>query len=553
MVNFILKLFRPFRKLLEWAGVNYQQFEVILRVKLTMDNRKAMGINAQNTQKKELRNAMSMQVFTYGIMGMFMAMILMRGSSALSFFTLLLFSFIMIMVIMGLIAEFNTILFDTRDNSILLPRPISPRTLLFVRIMHIMIYLMVISLSLSLIPLIVFAFMFGIPAMLLLLLDVILITVFSVFLTNIIYLLLMKFTTGERLKDIIVYAQIFMAIIFMGGYQLMPRLAENQQLMSSMNEFHWWMFLIPPFWMSGSITPIVKGGFDLHAAIFLFLSVAMPLLGLWLVNNVLAKNFSGNLATLDEGDTKKEKNKGKAETSSLVDFLSGVFSFSPVERISFRMTWQIANRDRKFKQAVYPSLGSILIIIVMVFVNSRIPFSEIGSTQKYLALIYAPYFILFTIIFSLKFSDNFKASWIYQTLPVQNPGHIISGAFKAIMVQLFLPVFLIVNIATIYIWGFSVLVDVVTGLCATLVLAYAILLTESKVFPFSDEKSASQSGMNVVRTLVMLFAVGILVGIHYLMIIYKINLLYILPVFVVILYFLSRRYRLTSWRKMKII
>ena len=217
MVKFILRLFRPFRKLIEWAGINYQQFEVILGAKLTMDNRKMLG---NNSQKKTLKNAMLLQVFIYGLIGGYMAMLLMKGSSALFFFSTLFFSFIMIMVIMGLIAEFNTILFDTRDNSILLPRPVTPRTLLFVRIMHIMIYLMLISLSLSLIPLIVFATMFGVPAMLLLLTDVILITLFSVFLTNMIYLLLMKLTTGERLKDIIVYSQIFMAIIFMGAYQL---------------------------------------------------------------------------------------------------------------------------------------------------------------------------------------------------------------------------------------------------------------------------------------------------------------------------------------------
>src|ERR1035437_1804008 len=187
MVKFILRLIRPFRKLLEWAGVNYPQFEVILGAKLTMDNRKMLG---NNSQKKTLKNAMLMQAFIYGIIGGFMSTMLIRGSSALFFFSTIFFSFIMIMVIMGLIAEFNTILYDTRDNSILLPRPIAPRTLLFVRVMHIMIYLMLISLSLSIIPLIVFAFMFGLPAMLLLLADVILITLFSVFLTNIIYLLL---------------------------------------------------------------------------------------------------------------------------------------------------------------------------------------------------------------------------------------------------------------------------------------------------------------------------------------------------------------------------
>jgi ABC-2 type transport system permease protein len=546
MVKFILRLFRPFRKLIEWAGVDYHQFEVILQAKLTMDNRKMLG---NSSQKKTLKNAILLQVFIYGMMGGYMCL-LIKGSSALFFFSTIFFSFIMIMVIMGLISEFNTILFDTRDNSILLPRPISPRTLLFVRVMHIMIYLMLISLSLSIIPSIVFAIVFGVPAMLLLMVDVILITVFSVFLTNIIYLLLMKFTTGERLKDIIVYAQIVLAVIFMGAYQLMPRLAENEKLITSFKEVHWWMFLVPPFWMSASLSPMVNGGFGIQSAGFLFLSVAMPLLGLWLVSSVLAKNFNQNLSTLDQGDTRPEKKKGIAETSKLVNFLSRICTYTMEERISFKTIWRIAVRDRKFKQAVYPGLGYVLVIILMAFINGKTPLSEIHMTKKYLVLIYAPSFILYVLVFAVRYSDNFKASWIYQTIPMERPGYLISGAFKAVVVQLFLPVFIIINAITIYVWGFSVLLDVVFGFFAILMTNYAIILMQLPVFPFSDERSAEQSGRNITKTLLMFFTLAAVGGVHFLLVYLKINLLYVLPFVLVTLFLLSRKYRLTPWSKM---
>lgn len=547
MVKFILKLFRPFRKIMEWAGVNYQQFEIILQAKLTMDNRKVLG---HNNQKKTMKNALGMQVFIYAMIGGFMSTMLIKGSSALFFFTTIFFSFIMIMVIMGLISEFNTILFDTRDNSILLPRPITPRTLLFVRIMHIMIYLMIISLSLSIIPLIVFAFTFNVMAMIILLIDVILITLFSVFLTNIIYLLLMKFTSGERLKDIIVYSQIALAIIFMGAYQLMPRLAENETLIMSFSQIKWWMFMVPPFWMSASLTPIINGGFNMQSTIFLMLSVGMPILGLWLVTSVLAKNFNQSLSTLDQGDTKTEKKKGKAETAKFVDFLARICTYTIDERIAFRTIWRIANRDRKFKQAVYPSLGYVFIIILMTIVNGKTPLEDIVQSKIFLVLIYAPAFVLYILVFSIRFSDNFKASWIYQTIPVQHPGHIISGAFKAVTVQLFLPVFVIINIVTLYFWGANVIGDIVFGFCSALMMTYIMLMMQPATFPFSDEKSAEQSGRNVTKSLLMFFAIGAMGGIHYLIIDRNINILYILPLVLIILFLLSRKYRLTPWHKM---
>jgi hypothetical protein len=321
-------------------------------------------------------------------------------------------------------------------------------------------------------------------------------------------------------------------------------------MITSFNALHWWMFLVPPFWMSASITPILNGGFNIQSAVFLFLSVGMPVLGLWLVSSVLAKNFNQNLSTLDQGDTKSEKKKGKAETSGFMDFLSRICSYTIEERISFRTIWRISNRDRKFKQAVYPALGYAFIIIVMAFVNNETPLSDIGLTKKYLVLIYAPSLVLYTLVFAIRFSENFKASWIYQTIPVQRPGNLMSGAFKAIFVQLFLPIFIVINMITIYFWGFTVLIDIVYGFCTIMMMTYGMLLIQPAGFPFSDDISTAQSGRNVMKTLLMFLAIGVLGGIHYLFSYLKINVLYILPVILFLLFFLSRQYRLTPWRKM---
>jgi hypothetical protein len=329
----------------------------------------------------------------------------------------------------------------------------------------------------------------------------------------------------------------------------MPRLAANQALITSFNSVKWWMFLVPPFWMSASITPIVNGGFNIQSSVFLALSVVMPLLGIWFVSTVLAKNFNQSLAMLDQGDTKSEKKKGKAETSSLVNFFSRICSFTFEERVSFTTIWRIANRDRKFKQAVYPGLGYVFIIIIMAFVNSKTPLSEIGSTRKFLIFIYAPAFVLNVIIYSIRYSENFKASWIYQTIPVQLPGQILSGAFKAIFVQLFLPVFIVVNIATIYFWGLPIIIDVVYGFFSIVLMGYLMLLTQPPAFPFSEERSTEQSGRNVMKNFLMIIMLGALVGLHYMFLLLKVNLLIVLPVILVILFFISRNYRLTPWHK----
>ena len=233
-----------------------------------------------------------------------------------------------------------------------------------------------------------------------------------------------------------------------------------------------------------------------------------------------------------------------------MDFLSRICSYSAEERVSFTTIWRIANRDRKFKQAVYPGLGYVFIIIIMAFVNSRTPLSEIGETKKYLILIYAPAFILNVLVYTIRYSENFKASWIYQTIPVEQPGQLISGAFKAIFAQLFLPVYVLANIATIYFWGFSILIDVIYGFCVILMMAYVMLLVQPPAFPFSDERSSEQSGRNVMTSMLMLLAIGAMAGLHYLLVASNINRLFVLPVILLVLFLLSRKYRLTPWHKM---
>jgi len=195
-------------------------------------------------------------------------------------------------------------------------------------------------------------------------------------------------------------------------------------------------------------------------------------------------------------------------------------------------------------------LGYVFIIIIMAFVNIRTPLSEIGLTKKYLILIYAPAFILNVLIYTIRYSENFKASWIYQTIPVQHPGQLISGAFKAIFTQLFLPVYIVANIATVYFWGFSVLIDVIYGFCSILMMAYIMLLVQPPAFPFSDERSSEQSGRNVMTSMLMLLALGAMAGLHYLLVAKNINLLFVLPVILLVLFLLSRKYRLTPWSKM---
>ena len=119
---FIVKLFKiP----LQWLGVDYPQFEILMRIKLTMDFRSSpTGFQTSSRKKRTF----IYQLFTYSMLG------LLFGVAAFSIGDLVLsltifFSIIMVSLTMTLLSEFTSVLFDQRDNYILLPRPVSHRTL----------------------------------------------------------------------------------------------------------------------------------------------------------------------------------------------------------------------------------------------------------------------------------------------------------------------------------------------------------------------------------------------------------------------------------------
>src|SRR5689334_19123663 len=227
MTWFWLRLLNLFKPAYRWQGVDFDQLRAIVGVKLEMDNRRTPAFRMQ--QQKEHSSAFILVLFLYTVFGAFLAAMIAYVPSIVFSFTFY-HAYLMVMVTLTLISDFSAILLDTSDNTIILPRPITPKTFYAARTTHILIYIGQITLGLALIPTIVTFFVYGAAVGIAVIVTTILTVVFSVSLTNGLYLLMMRFTSEERLKSIINYFQIGMAIFMMGGYQILPRLISFSKL-----------------------------------------------------------------------------------------------------------------------------------------------------------------------------------------------------------------------------------------------------------------------------------------------------------------------------------
>lgn len=497
---FILRLFKyPIR----WLGVDYSQFEILLITKLITDFRSSPD-SIQSMGRKN--RSFIYQLFTYSIFGLLFG-IASHSVGDLTMGLTIFFSIVMVSLTMTLLSEFTTVLFDHRDNYILLPRPISNRTLILLRLVHIQIYMGFIALALSLPAAVILALQNRASVVIIYLIAVGLSTWITLIFTTFIYLLLSKIVNGERFKDFVTYTQIVIAILIFGSYQFIPRLMETHTLKDITLSVNWWTYFFPPAWLAALVKLGLLKASTTPFLLLAILAVGVPISGVILLVRSMSKGFGNIIAEgLSEKSNRADKRSGK---SGLINKLSKFFCISEIEEAGWNFTMATTRRDRKFKQTVYPYFG-IMIVFAVVVLKPDIN-NLIGSLQGKNDI--SRYFFMVILGFSgsaaimqLPYTDTPEASWIYRIIPLKENGYLVSGALKAILFKFFTPVYILISVPLLLLWGWSVLPQILLSyLCNILIILIAILIIK-KELPFTHPREMQQKGMNsIIAFLIMIF------------------------------------------------
>jgi ABC-2 type transport system permease protein len=556
MTTFYIKILFLFRPIFLRLGVNFEQLAAIVEVKLKMDNRRSR-FSHMSKSNKESNASFYWTLFLYMLFSTVFAVIIAVSGSITAVYSVV-FSYIMVMLGMTLITDFSAVILDSSDNAVLLPRPIDDRTLFIARITHIMMYLLSILLALCIPTLIVTAVKHGIGVACMFLIISLLDLLLVVFLTNIFYLILMKFTSEERLRNIINSFQIVVTFIIMGGYRLVGRLINIDVLMSNVAvQTKWWHYLVPPIWMGNSMDVAINHHLDSTKFIFIFLTITVPFLVVFLVNNIFSDVFSQKISGIDI-EKREEKQIHKIENEDFLSRLSKVFTGTPIERGAFEFVWKITARDRKFKLRVYPSLAYLLIYPILMIGSGNNNGSSIWQQVQNLSespnigimIIYLCGTILLTIRSQISQSEEFKASWIYNLAPITQPGEILSGTLRSVLVKFVLPVCIVLSIVLSIIWGVSMLDDLIFGMLTIINLDLLLSIGMSSELPFSAEVKKNGGG-SFARNLMYVFITGIIGIIHY----FLMQVPYLIAVFdlfqLILSLYLFKKYREISWSKIR--
>ncbi|WP_114790889.1 hypothetical protein U0035_20985 [Niabella yanshanensis] len=550
MDTFFLRLFFGILKLLPLSGVNLEQVHMIASTKLTMDRRRKPA-TWKRSQQKEPSNAMLYAMFLYALMGLFMGFMIFAVPDFM-LAMIILHTYLLFMLIMILITDFSNVLLDTSDSQIILPKPVTSRTLLVARTLHIVVYLGQLILAIMICPVIATFFKYGGAVGFSLLLTTLLTAAIGIFITYILYGLVLRYTSEQRVKDIIGYFQVFMTVFFAVAYQVIPRLINLSETVFSF-ELHWYSYLLPPVWMAGLLDSVKTVTIDGARISMIVFAIGFPLLAGFVIAKYLAPYFSRFMSAPAEGGTLIQTKSARNRKAHLSEKLAGILCRSCYENASFAQVWKITGRDKNFKMQFYPSLAYIPVFIFIIFfrnfkdVDQKL--ADLPNGNMFLWLLYLGMFAVTLSLTLISYYENYTASWVYQTAPVNKPGELINGAIKALLVKFFIPIYLVMSTLTLVIWDYKTLDDVLLVGFNSILIFYISALMSTHYLPFSQQPNAKQQSGRFLMVLLRMFLIGILVALHWLALKISWLVIALVPLAFAGCWWLHQRVQQLPWRK----
>ena len=519
MDTLILQFVLFLAKIFVSKDVDFEKLKIITQTKLILDRRR-VRVTMKQKNDKEPKNQVLVTIIVYAFMGLIVGSFFFGFNNFIISSTIM-HSYVLIMMCMALITDFSSVLLDTTDNQIILPRPVNSKTFFVARLVHILVYLLQYSVALAFFPLIftfiLYGFFVGIASIFTILLTVL----FAVFVTYLLYGLVLKFSNEEKLKSIINGFQIVVTIIFVAGFQIVPRLVNFDKAFTATMPIHWYSYLLPPFWMAHALQIIYTGTFSLPNFAMLLLAIVVPLFTFYILIKFLAPSFANKIAAMGNagGEAIVLQKISSQKNVPIYQKISTAICSNTTEQAGFNFTWILTGRDKMFKMQFYPSLAYLVVFaFIFVFKSGKdvaVIWNTLGSTNLFLWFIYLPIFTITTGIGLVAFNENFAASWIYLARPLAKPGSLISGSLKTLLVKFFAPIIIILFCFAIYVWGYKIIDDFALGVINNILIIGLMSHIGKSYLPFSMQLNVKQNMGKIVTMLLQLFIVGALVTAHY--------------------------------------
>lgn len=506
-----LNILDKFKGIYTKMGVDYESMRLILSMKLTLDSRRTSTVmqNSNSGGDKEDKNSFNKALIMYAIMGIFIGIITMFPFNIMYTYTIV-FGMFMFFILTIFISDFSSVLLDVRDKNIIGTKGVDNKTINAAKLTHICYYIFLTSLALSWLA-IIGSFKSGILIGVIFILELMVIDIFMVVITALLYLLILRFFDGEKVKDIINFVQIGLTIIMTISYQFLGRMFDIVDI-NIVYKSNIWNLILPPMWFASPLHAINGGQINEIIIILIVLALIVPVIAISLYIKNTSK-FEDSLSKLNiVKDSEKEK-------KHRLFYRIGKWTCrNNEEKAVYDLSSSIIKREREFKLMTYPSLGfDIVFPLLFIFMYSMDSISEIKNISLHMSLnIYWFIFMVPTLLMTLQYSNDYKAAWIYETAYISDKSNVYKGAYKALLANILLPLYLFESIIFIVIFGIKVLPILITAFVFLLVFIVIEHMLGKNTLPFTLKFGDVNKSQNLINTLLGMVILCVGVGINYL-------------------------------------
>jgi len=379
-------------------------------------------------------------VAMYAFMGLMIGPLAFRHPDLFTY-TLIIHAMTFFVVGISITTESGDILFNVAEGDVLGHRPIHPRTLLLAKSLNLLAFALLLALAANLFPL-----FFGLAAAgvwpwfpVVHLISTVLLCIFCAASVVFVYALIIRVVGREKFDSFAAWSQIGMSVLFIGGYQVLPRLMDRFEKMDLRGAAPY-LVPLPPAWFAGLDSILAGRGSPRAAAMLAIVGLAVTAALAYAAVGRLAKGYAEGLAKLAETAARppRRAKSVKVDRGAMNPILRWWLR-DPIERAAFRLAAAYMRRDRETKLRLYPSLSIFIILPLFALVEG-----DMRSSGHLPLLTFWMMGILPLIVTeSLRMSSQHAAAEIFVVSPVAGVGQIFHGVRKAAILCVMLPLLVV--------------------------------------------------------------------------------------------------------------
>ncbi|MFD1393062.1 ABC transporter permease [Lacticaseibacillus jixianensis] len=492
-----LRWLAHFRPLITRMGIDYPQFTLIMATKMTLANRAPAGMMGQRKPSSHPRPLL-WSFFGNLLVGVIVGLVMLLPLPLILVLTLF-YSLLFFMFFLTMLTSYASLLLDPHDRPVYSVRGVSDRTLNAAKLTIVGLFLAVTMLALAVPGAVVLGLRFGPLVAIASVVAAIFLAVLSLTLALFMYMLVLHYFDGEKLKNILNVVQIGLAIGLYTAGQL-PNLLGVDVISAVHLELsltvEWWEFLAVPMWFAG-LPLLAAGQVETLSLLFTGLSLGVPALamGLYLHN---AGRFEQLLEKLNQSSDRVIR------ASLWFRAARQLASRTHETAAYFTLGWRQLQSQRDYKLRVYPQLA-YAVIIPLVFASSILRDTHLKLTGMLGYLGVALVIAIPVAIINLKFSAQPEAMQVFAYVPFAHRSLIRQSVVLALFMRLVVPFILLFSLAAVPFVGLRGLSEGLAAGAFTLLLTLGTGQLLLHGLPFTEEFVASRGAQNGLVGTVAIF------------------------------------------------